>query len=162
MSSYLSSYNSAPDLDIDMGSTFYFVIGGVLLVGVIGIIIFAVIMSKKEGYRNYADKDLTTNIASRGTSKKYWYGGQYHYQFVYNLPITNPPFQVISVGKNFNSKFEPKNYDVYLGKTKDAMKRVGQLVRHSDGFFKLEVHSKEDYKYGTILIGDDLVDFFPI
>lgn len=129
----------------------------VIIVSVALSIYFSTRPSNKESYRNYPADELSQVIGSNGRAMKILKDNRYHYNFSFNLPITNPPFQIIDVGKNFNSVYDRSKYIVYLGKSKKEMKPVGNLERHSDGFHKFYLVSDKKYRYYCITINDDVV-----
>lgn len=133
-------------------------ISGSLCFVLVVVVIIILSMITKEDYINVASEVFNQNIATGGKTTKQMYNKKFHYVLAYNLPITNPPFQMVDSGKNFNSTFTRKHYKVYMGKDKKNMVNVGTLQRFSDGYHKLEINSNEDYDYVCVTLGDEVVD----
>jgi len=98
-------------------------------------------------------------LSASGTVEKYHTDKGFVYVYHYNLPITNPPFQVVSKSVAFNAPVtSDSHYKVYLGESKGEMNYVGDLHRDGDGFHKLVYNSDKDYKFTCIAFNDSFVN----
>lgn len=104
-----------------------------------------------------ADNTAVELVISPGNVEKYYNNGEYVYTYLYNLPITNPPFQLVTSDVDFNTPFETKEYKVHLGHTKDDLEYIGILTRIQDGYHKLTYKSDQNYHYSCITLGDTTV-----
>lgn len=94
---------------------------------------------KPEVYKTYFVSKKGEFIAN-GAVYKHVNKDVFNYIFKFNLPIPQ--------GGDYN-KIDGK-YIVVAGNTTDDAKPVGELKRLSDGWFYLEVKSKEEFKYAQI------------
>lgn len=137
------------------------VIGAMILVIVVSATVFRAIVTGDTSTEFFGRLEAETNdsrLFSTGTAQKYTKNGKYVYTFLYNLPITNPPFQVVDAGRSFNEKpAHQEEYVVYMGETKSAMSPIGPLKRFPDGYHKLTITSDRNYKYSCIVLGQDTV-----
>jgi hypothetical protein len=93
-----------------------------------------------------------------GDVQKYKRKGAYTYIYNYNLPITNPPFQVVNTSVSFNEPAKQQEYKVYIGHTKDKLAYIGNLSRFQDGFHKFTYRSDVNYHYTCVTLGEDVID----
>ena len=89
---------------------------------------------------------------SSGDIQKYRTDNGYIYLLKFNLPDSAAPFQVQDLDLKFNAKTKPVPYEVYA----DGIK-LGELKRGNDGWFQMELLSKEDYSEFKIYMGVALV-----
>jgi hypothetical protein len=97
-------------------------------------------------------------LSASGTVEKYHTDKGFVYVYHYNLPINNPPFQVVSKSVAFNAPVTYSHYKVYLGESKGEMNYVGVLHRDGDGFHKLVYNCDKDYKFTCITFNDSFVN----
>lgn len=88
-------------------------------------------------------KYLNASLSSGSVSKFKMSTGMFEYSYVFNLPLTHGGDYV--VGK-------PNKYNVYAGKNKETVSFIGELIRGSDGIYRLYIISPNDYVYTEIHI----------
>jgi hypothetical protein len=105
---------------------------------------------------NYTSEDPT--ILSNGTVQKtLLQDGDYLYEYFYNLPNPFSEFQVVASGVSFNNKTEKRDYQVFVGDTRESLKHIGKLTRRGDGYYVFTVKTKEDYKVSCVSLDDKVI-----
>jgi hypothetical protein len=140
-----------------------------LVISLIGLIIVSSMMYKETFSPKYEPKmedhvsasfDVSTdpNVLSHGTVKRHKVGNEYTYEFLYNLPDSSAPFQMVAPDKPFNQPLPMRHYVLYLGdKDKKNMERISKIHRSSDGWHKKTLKSKKKYEVACLTLGDSLV-----
>ena len=106
----------------------------------------------KEGFSPFPEKNFkfsplkkkhftSEEFLTNGSAYKYKEGEGYSYYFKFNLPI---PY-----GGAYN-KIDGV-YCVYAGASPEEVKKLGELARSSDGWFKYRLVTPEDFKYAKIV-----------
>lgn len=109
--------------------------------------------SKKDLYIKTAQTKTDYPLAiSSGDVQKYRTDTGYIYLLKFNLPDSSAPFQVQDLSLKFNAKTKVIPYEVYA----DG-KKIGELKRGNDGWFQMELVSKQDYSEFKIYMGIALV-----
>ena len=143
----------------------------ILIISLVFVVVSVVLLlvDKKETFdpqykterKTFIDNTLYTskdpNVLSHGTVQKYKIGDIYKYEFMYNLPIANAPFQVVDLDKSFNPPTLENKYKVFAGTSKDDMTHVGELTRRGDGYHILVIETDKNYTRTCLSIGDDII-----
>lgn len=101
---------------------------------------------KDEDYRPvYLKKSFLTkrnnDFMSSGAIYKHRLNGKYQYLYQFNLPN--------AIGGDYNKMHG--RYIAYAGPTSNNLSKQGQLVRSSDGWYRMKVIDNKNHKYAKIV-----------
>ena len=103
-----------------------------------------------------ASKDPT--VMSNGTVQKYKEDGEYTYNMFFNLPSLVSSFQTTNLDLPYNYTGSELEYIVKMGSSDSNLIKVGSLTRRQDGYYALEIKTKESYSKVCVYLNDTLVN----